>query len=75
MKKDGGSAFPSCGADGCGPTGMKLRDYFAAMALQGIKSNDELLKRIMDSSNLPQQELIAQMAYADADAMLAERSK
>jgi hypothetical protein len=37
--KDGGPAFP-CITDGKGggvetPTGMSLRDYFAAMAMQG----------------------------------------
>lgn len=29
-------AFPSCGADGRGPSGMTLHQWFAGMALQGL---------------------------------------
>lgn len=54
---------------------MSLRDYFAAAALTGIKSNYELLKHIMDVEGIPTQQAIAIMAYKDADAMLAERAK
>lgn len=78
MTKDtGGPAFPSpkfaVPADADERTflainnafGMTLRDYFAAAALSGYKA------RSLDFS----QAAIAQWAYEDADAMLAERAK
>ena len=74
MKENGGPAFPSPGvvlnhgAPGehqQGPyEGMSLRDYFAAAALQGLCANDNY-----DSH------AAAGIAYAHADAMLAERDK
>ena len=71
MKIDGGAAFPqSRQFDANGNVisyesyGMSLRDYFAAAALQGIKWNG--YERLDNS---------AQVAYALADAMLAERDK
>lgn len=79
-KLDGGPAFPMAPSNttytSCSP-GMSLRDYFAAAALTGIKANDDLLKRLMAISKgvAPQQDFIAKMAYADADAMIAERSR
>jgi len=45
--------------------GMTLRDYFASAALQGLIADPEL-------KNF---EGIARLAYACADAMLAERTK
>lgn len=75
IKDNGGDAFPSPGvvidydknehqqgAHG----GMSLRDYFAANAQAGMLANYNVI-------NTP--EHVAQMAYAHADAMLAERSK
>lgn len=46
--------------------GMSLRDYFAAKAQAGMLANYNVI-------NTP--EHVAQMAYAHADAMLAERAK
>lgn len=48
-------------------TGMTLRDYFAAKALQGM----------LAASNRPQSDehMFARDAYTVADAMLAERAK
>jgi hypothetical protein len=54
---DGGPAFP----------GMSLRDWFAAMALQGIKANPS-----WDENT---RERIARAAYEQADAMLAARER
>lgn len=47
--------------------GMTLRDYFAGQALAGLSG----LARVEGMSP----EDLASMAYADADAMLKERSK
>jgi len=54
-----GRAFPS-GMD----RGMTLRDYFAAMAMQGIQA------RVNWGL-----EDVAELAYRQADAMLEERAK
>lgn len=71
---DGGAAFPRVEYE-CfqgevksrtnREKGMSLRDYFAAKAMQGI---------IVGVEN-PNEEYIAKIAYAMADAMLAERDK
>lgn len=49
-------------------SGMTLRDYFAAKAMQGMFSADTL------ESVIPTEKK-AQFAYEMADAMLAERDK
>lgn len=46
-------------------TGMKLRDYFAAKAMQGLMSDSEL----HPDANIPE------ISYRMADEMIAERSK
>ena len=50
-------------------TGMTLRDYFAAKALQGWMANP------MFVNNKQDQEYAAQAAYKVADLMLKEREK
>jgi hypothetical protein len=84
MSEKGGPAFP-CQIDNHGSgemegfngevikpknfsayPGMSLRDYFAAKAQAGMLANYNVI-------NTP--EHVAQMAYAHADAMLAERAK
>lgn len=68
-KSNGGPAFPWCGDLNKCPTinlGMSLRDYFASKAQAGMLANYNVI-------NTP--EHVAQMAYAHADAMLAERAK
>ena len=70
--KSGGPAFPSGvvkylangGISRKGPLyeGMTLRDYFAAHAMEALLHNWK-------------EEVIPQMAYKMADAMLAEREK
>lgn len=72
-EKNGGAAFPSPderGPDGCGirqgSSGMSLRDYFAAAALQGM----------CGTGTWPRKDdgpLMAERAYAWADAMLRAR--
>lgn len=58
--------------------GLTIRQYFAAMAMQGIKSNIELCK-VCDTAakamNITQQEAIAKMSVKDADALIAELNK
>lgn len=61
-KETGGPAFPwkTC-------EGMTLRDYFAAKAMQGVWAR---------GGNMGGMEyVIAEAAYRQADAMLAEREK
>jgi hypothetical protein len=60
----GGPAFPVGSGDMRDPTGMTLRDYFAAKAMQG------LLAGTLKSSETS---LIARDCYAMADAMLKAR--
>lgn len=50
----------------CAQTGMSLRDYFAAKAMQGWTSNP-----LPDDSSIQD---VAAWAYRQADAMLAARS-
>lgn len=65
--KNGGPAFPNeSHLYSEQRLGMSLRDYFAAKAQAGMLANYNVI-------NTP--EHVAQMAYAHADAMLAERSK
>jgi hypothetical protein len=55
-------------------TGMTLRDYFAAKALQGICSNSSITEFLKSSPDkIP--EAMSEMAYGAADAMLVRRQK
>jgi len=68
---NGGPAFPKAGLDPWGQakqvqTGMDLRDYFAAKAMQSMVANE-----YRGPSSEP---LIAKQAYGMADAMLRARS-
>lgn len=71
MKDTGGPAFPVVGhmygekLGGQLDHGMTLRDYFAAMAMQGL----------LASTKTSSVWVIVDDAYAMADAMLTERSK
>lgn len=65
MADDGGPAFPvdSAGLRPC--AGMSLRDWFAGMAMEGILARN-LGRPLSDS---------VAIAFAYADAMIAERQK
>lgn len=66
---DGGPAFPlqSIGPEFApGYAGMTLRDYFAAMALQGAMAGGSIRSGTTNAE-------IATVAYGLADAMLAAR--
>ena len=76
--QDGGPAFPVADYDHMvfqpatvaetkrDLSGMSLRDYFAAKALQGMSANPYYDDYGFDT--------ISEMAYAQAEAMLAARS-
>ena len=66
MINDGGPAFPRTGADGhtSPQSGMTLRDYFAAAALQGL---------LADNGGGGSWDSDALNAYKAADAMLKAR--
>jgi hypothetical protein len=72
MKDTGGPAFPrnildhGHGVTSVHESGMTLRDYFAAKAMQASRSRNSGYASWSD---------LAKDAYEIADAMLAERSK
>jgi len=57
---------PSSGVDQYAQTGMTLRDYFAAKALQGILTDAEIAMSISE---------IAELAYKYADEMMKARGE
>lgn len=69
--EDGGSAFPYCvwvGDHHNGHnTGMNLRDYFAGMALQGIRGQRNTFTYPSD--------MVADWAFSDADEMINRRKR
>lgn len=81
---DGGQAFPiplAPGLDGslnAGEPGMTLRDYFAGQALAGLLSQTGAEFRLHTPEGIlivPAREAAPVLAYAYADAMLAEHKK
>ena len=68
-------AFPSLFAAPEGKTGMTLRDYFAAKAMEGFVAHytwdsiRDLAEGVLGGA------IVSQAAYAQADAMLKERAK
>lgn len=63
----GGPAFPPMDNPDTNHSGMTLRDWFAGQAMAGMNAAD----RRWDNGKFD----MAIAAYAQADAMLAERSK
>jgi hypothetical protein len=61
-------AFPTIGAGVGDDTGMTLRDYFAAKAIQGMNARDTYDA----GQSSPEQR--AKLAYIEADAMLKARA-
>jgi hypothetical protein len=84
---DGGPAFPGafsghCGnenhAEPCGcyvDSGMSLRDYFAAQALNGIQIINIETAKAGKVSDFSDECSMAKTAYLIADAMIAARKK
>ena len=54
-------------------SGMDLRDYFAAKAMQAIITNDNLLKQASEYHDAGSEASIAMLAYEQADAMMEAR--
>jgi len=72
-KHNGGPAFPREDyqtSDAPGQSGMSLRDYFAAKALQGIEASQG-----NGGSFISTAEKVAERAYTLADAMLTARQE
>jgi hypothetical protein len=72
----GGPAFPRPG-DFNAQTGMTLRDYFAAKAMQAMITNDVIHSFTMREANkvgIPEEFALAQMSFMVADAMLKARA-
>lgn len=74
MKDTGGPAFPvKTAMFDCTQSGMTLRDYFAAKAMQAVLLKwPPVLTEDQDAIRRDTEE-IARGAYAMADAMLKER--
>ncbi len=79
--KDGGPAFPDGSQNQWGyavNSGMTLRDYFAAKAMQGLVGSAEWREDISepeDRCGLEPTEFTAKSAYIIADAMLKARGR
>ena len=71
-KENGGPAFPPQHDPATHPSGMTLRDYFAAKAIQGLMGRDWSDFKISDDELIA---LWARSAYGVADAMLAARQQ
>lgn len=54
-------------------SGISIRDYFAAKALQGLIANPTEFSVVLDEETV--EEYAAKLAYQYSDAMLAERNK
>lgn len=79
---DGGPAYPMHvpAHSGFGPhehPGMTLRDHFAGQAMQGMYSCQDFMNELVENSPTKTRcrEIVSLWAYAQADAMLAEREK
>lgn len=66
MLHTGGTAFPTKTAFGYEESGMTLRDYFAAKALQGVMACNGIYE---------DEKKLAQWCYEQADAMLEAREQ
>jgi len=76
--KDGGWAFPAYTGNGTAEPGMTLRDYFAAQALNRFARPTHPKHDPCHQLGINAKECIAwdaKVAYAYADAMLAERER
>lgn len=74
-ENNGGPAFPTDNEKQTGPntwhhSGMSLRDYFAAKAMQTLLSHE-----ISKPPGITAEALVAAGAYVIADAMLEAREK
>jgi hypothetical protein len=71
-------AFPTLvnGDDVHGEPGLTKREYFAAMAMQGIiASNDETFAQIAVNYNVPVTQITAEVAVGFADGLIEALNK
>ena len=71
---NGGPAFPYTNYSGFPESGMTLRDYFAAKAMQGLLANPKLSEEIRKQGGAFGG-WIESSSYGWADAMLKEKAK
>lgn len=72
-KDTGGPAFPANHFDlADNEHGMTLRDWFAGMALQGMLASHDVCDSETEVINF---NVISELSYGYADAMLEEREK
>ena len=70
------TAFPAQALGELGyTTGMTLRDYFAAKAMQILMAETDAINDDNPSSPRWQSNMVAELAYEQADAMLKERGE
>ncbi|MCA8247986.1 hypothetical protein LGN12_12490 [Burkholderia multivorans] len=58
--------------------GMTLRDYFAAKAMVALINNEfcaQVINEVVASGNATRDDIIAEVAYTQADAMLRARGE
>ena len=77
-KPNNPNAFPIALKDNSNPfrsdaSGMSLRDYFAAKAMQGMLANSEHVQTLMGNNPNPLPDYVAILSYNLADAMLKQR--
>jgi hypothetical protein len=74
---EGGPAFPvsipGCGDNGW--SGMTVRDYFAAQAMQGLLADGGLVRAIGEGKGPEGVRNVTRIAYAVAESMLLERER
>jgi hypothetical protein len=61
-----------------GQDGMDLRDYFAAKAMQGLLADHSVranIMRIADEEDASEEEVLAELSYRTADAMMKVRNE
>lgn len=73
-RPNGGPAFAHGNPEHGGDPGMSLRDWFAGQALAGIIANSNTPDQMIGLGFTGSKELLANYAYAAADAMLAARN-
>lgn len=81
-KFDGGPAFPQTvlkqsqdRIEEVGCSGMTIRDYFAAKAMNGLLSANITVSLSAREMGITSEELIAKFSYKYADAMLKESGR
>jgi hypothetical protein len=69
-------AFP-CDNKSEGYSGMTLRDYFAAKAMQSVLSNQTFLETVLRDAQVGTlaSDAVSRTAFVMADAMLKQREK